>query len=210
MQQTVYVLCTIGDVHCLSLAVFPCLWWVCHGKGADGLLLCFLTNKWPVIRQQFHLSPRKSGDIRVRPHTHSGQLDEKFSQFSWYLVEYNRLHNHKGETRRFEKILGQQRITPGQSHFRITTRPPRMQGWLRIILICFCGQQTDDRQQREAFNISIKDGFAGFSHKSFHSTHYFLLIWLILVLSNSQGTWQWVSGGLPNLFWSNECGPKIT
>lgn len=138
---------------------------------------------------------KKSGDIRVRPHTASGQLDDKFSQ-----EEYNRLENHEEEISRFEKILGQL-----QTHFRIWTKPPMMQWWLRIILTCFCREQADDRQEREALNISIQDGFAGFSRKSFHSPHSFLQIpfltvqktgYLVVVVG------QWLSSQLILEQWS--------
>lgn len=59
---------------------------------------------------------------------HSQSVDSWMRNPVSFHSIYNRLDNHKEETRRFEKTLGQQRITPGQSHFRISTRPPRMQG----------------------------------------------------------------------------------
>lgn len=93
---------TVEDVHCASCAVCPVYGGLlCHDKGVDVALHCFLTNKCPVISKKSHISaPPITGLVLLGSGHTKPPVDSKrnSTSASCHGVKYNRLDNHSEET----------------------------------------------------------------------------------------------------------------
>lgn len=179
----------LADGNCVSLVVFRCLWWgLRHGKGADGLLHCFLTSKWPVIRKPFQLSPQESGWYEGQA-TGSHKWTTHEFLFKSVVMAFSRVERAGQSQGKSEKDL---RKCWTDSEYHTAGYQPVHHWW--IILTCLVRRRRA-AGGKEAANVPFKDGFAGFSHRSFHSPHSVLLIRLIRLPNRSQGTWSGVRDG---------------